>query len=85
MKIINGTNRRKTQDRRANDLKKDQEFPCNRRHRPCRRLNNISVEEVHIDTFIRNPSHRLALRKIGFKRKNNQQFSGDRPANNKHR
>jgi len=33
--------RRKTKDRRANDLEKDQALPHNRRYRTCRRLNNI--------------------------------------------
>jgi len=60
--------RRKTKDRRANDLKQDQAFPHNRRYRPCRRLNSISVKEVHMDTFIRNPYLWLELRMMGYKK-----------------
>jgi hypothetical protein len=61
--------RRKTKDRRANDLKKDQAFPHNRRYRPCRRLNNISVEPVTLDTFIHHPSLWLRLHLMGYKHK----------------
>jgi len=35
--------RRKVKDRRAYNQEKDQAYPYNRRIRPCRRLNNISV------------------------------------------
>ena len=58
---------RSTKDRRANNLKKDQAFSCNRRFRPCRRLNNISVGEVHMDTFVRHPSLWARFRQLGYK------------------
>ena len=41
--------RRKVQDRRAYNSKQDQAFPYNRRVRPCRRLNNISVKWYPFD------------------------------------
>lgn len=59
--------KRKTKDRRANDLKQDQEFPCNRRYRPCRRLNNIEVGDVHMDTLLLHPSLSDRFRHLGFK------------------
>jgi hypothetical protein len=58
--------RRRTKDRRANDLKQDQAFPHNRRYRPCRRLNNISVEPVTLETFIRQPTLWLRLHLMGY-------------------
>jgi hypothetical protein len=58
--------RRKTKDRRANDLEQDQAFACNRRIRPCRRLNNISVDEVTLETFIHQPYLWLSLRHMGY-------------------
>jgi len=61
--------RRTTKDRRANDLKKDQAFPNNRRYRPCRRLNNISVEPVTLETLIRHPTLWLRLRLMGYAHK----------------
>ncbi len=61
------TCRRKVKDRRANDLKQDQAFPYNRRYRPCRRLNNISVGEIHVDTFVRHPSLWAKFRHLGYK------------------
>jgi hypothetical protein len=46
--------RRKVKDRRANNLKLgDALLPCNRRQ-SSRRLNDISVEEVFMGTFIHN-------------------------------
>ena len=62
----NNKDRRKVKDRRANNLKQDQEFPRNRRYRPCRRLNNISVEPVTLETFIRHPSLWLRLHLMGY-------------------
>jgi hypothetical protein len=63
------TCKRKIKDRRANDLKQDQAFPCNRRFRPCRRLNNISVGEVHMDTFVRQPSLWVKFCNLGYKQR----------------
>jgi hypothetical protein len=59
------TYRRKVRDRRANDLKLDQTFPCNRRFRPCRRLNNISAEWIPSETITRHPVIRQMFRKLG--------------------
>jgi hypothetical protein len=67
--VANNKDRRKVQDRRANNLKQDQAFPHNRRYRPCRRLNNISVEEVDVDTFIHHPYLWLAFHVLGYRRK----------------
>ena len=50
------TCRRKLKDRRAKELKQDQAFPCNRRRQSCRRLNDISVEDVFMGTFVRQRS-----------------------------
>jgi len=44
-------NRRKVKDRRDNNYKQDLLFPCNRRNRPDRRLNSISVEFIPLDSF----------------------------------
>jgi hypothetical protein len=65
----NNKDRRKVLDRRANNLKKDQGFPRNRRYRPCRRLNNISVEPVTLETFIHHPSLWLKLHLLGYMHK----------------
>jgi len=70
--MTNGEGRRQIKDRRANDLKRDQAFPCNRRFRPCRRLNNISVEEVPMDTFIRHPYLWLKFHAMGYRKKDNK-------------
>jgi hypothetical protein len=49
------SNRRKIIDRRANNLKLDKAYPYNRRYRPCRRLNNISVKWIPMETLKRHP------------------------------
>jgi hypothetical protein len=57
--------KRHVPDRRISN----QPYYSNRRYRPCRRLNNISVKEVHMDTFIRPPYLWLAFRMMGYKKK----------------
>lgn len=57
--------RRKVQDRRANDLKRDQTFPYNHRTRPCRRLNNISAEWIPTETITTHPVFWQMFRKSG--------------------
>jgi len=47
--------KRKVKDRRANDLKQKRVFPCDRRSQPGRRLDDISVEDVFMGTFVRRP------------------------------
>ena len=62
-------NRRKLADRRQYNAKQDREFPCNRRVRPCRRLNNISVKWLSEDMLIRHPVIWLAFHKAGLLKK----------------
>ena len=59
--------RRKTKDRRTNDLKQDQGFLRNRRFRPCRRLNNILLEEAPEEFFIRHPIAWIKFCKLGYR------------------
>ena len=51
-------NRRKTQDRRANNHRLDRLFGCNRRYRADRRLNSIQVEWIPIDSLRSHPAAR---------------------------
>jgi hypothetical protein len=56
--------RRKTTDRRNNDLKQDLLLTCNRRIRPDRRLNNISAEWISMSEA----SHQAVARLVFSKR-----------------
>ena len=47
--------RRKIRDRRAYNREQDRAYPCNRRYRPCRRLNNISASWVPLETVTKHP------------------------------
>ena len=51
--LIEMKNKRKVTDRRTHNLKQDQEYRCNRRVCPCRRLNNISAEWIPMDAISR--------------------------------
>lgn len=62
--------RRKIKDRRANNLKQDNAYLNNRRHRPCRRLNSISAKWVPIETVMRHPILWLKFHEMGCKPKN---------------
>jgi hypothetical protein len=57
--------RRKAKDQRANDLKQDQAYKCNRRIRPCRRLNNISAEWIPMGAIKRHPVIWYMFHKLG--------------------
>jgi hypothetical protein len=57
--------RRKVKDRRANILKQDQAYKCNRRIRPCRRLNNISVKWIPMDAIKQHPVIWHMFHKLG--------------------
>lgn len=59
-------NRRKVNDRRAYNSQQDREYSCNRRYRPCRRLNNISADWISTDTISRHPVISLMFRKLGY-------------------
>ena len=59
-------NRRKVKDRRAYNLMQDQAYPCNRRFRPCRRLNSISVEWVPKNTVSQHPVILQMFSKLGY-------------------
>jgi len=61
---IQMSNRRKILDRRFHNLKKDKEHPCNRRYRPCRRLNNISAKWIPMETLMRHPVIWFKLHKL---------------------
>jgi hypothetical protein len=50
------TSRRKVKDRRTNDPKQALAYPYNRRRLPCRRLDDISVEDVYMGTVVRRSS-----------------------------
>jgi hypothetical protein len=50
------TCRRKLKDRRAKDLKQDRAFPYGGRGQPCRRVDDITVEDVFMGTFVRRRS-----------------------------
>jgi hypothetical protein len=65
-------NRRKTIDRRAYNLKQDNEYRCNRRYRPCRRLNIISAKWFPRETLMRHPVIWYKLHKLGYGRDNNE-------------
>lgn len=62
-------NRRKLADRRQYNARQDRAYTCNRRVRPCRRLNNISAKWLSGDTLIRHPVIWLAFRKAGLLKK----------------
>jgi len=64
-------NRRKITDRRFHDLKQDRAFLCNRRYRPCRRLNNISAKWISMETLMRHPVIWFKLHKLINDRENN--------------
>jgi hypothetical protein len=53
--------RRKTIERRANDLKQDRQFKCSRRTQPDRRLNNIKVEWIPVSHINLQPTTRLVF------------------------
>jgi len=53
-------------DRRANNLEQDQNYPHNRRIRPCRRLQNISAELIPEDTVLRHPVICQMFRHLGY-------------------
>jgi hypothetical protein len=50
------TCRIKLKDRRANNRKQARVFPCDRHRQQCRRLDDISVEDVFMGTFVRHRS-----------------------------
>lgn len=52
---------RKIKDRRSNDQKRENEYECNRRYSPDRRLNNISVVWVPMENIKAHPVTRLAF------------------------
>lgn len=58
--------RRKLADRRAYNARQDREYPCNRRYRPCRRLNNISADWIPTDIISRHPVISLMFSKLGY-------------------
>ena len=58
--------RRKILDRRAYNRKQDRAYPCNRRYRPCRRLNNISANWVPLETVTRHPVIWRMFRRQGY-------------------
>ena len=53
--------RREKTDRRANDYQQDQLFRCNRRIRPDRRLNSISIEWIPMEHILLHPTTRLVF------------------------
>jgi hypothetical protein len=61
-------NRREIKDRRSNNLKHDREYRCNRRFRPCRRLNNIQAKWLHGETLMRHPLIWFKFRQLGYGR-----------------
>jgi hypothetical protein len=65
-------NRRKTKDRRAYNLKQDNEHRCNRRYRPCRRLNNISAKWLPREALIRHPVIWFKFHQLGYGRNDNE-------------
>jgi hypothetical protein len=67
-------NRRKTMDRRSNNLKQDKEHRCNRRYRPCRRLNNISAKWFPSprEVLMRHPVIRSKFHQLGYGRGDNE-------------
>lgn len=62
----NRKNKRKVTDRRGHNLKQDQAFSCNRRFRPCRRLNSITAEWVPMETITRHPVIWNIFRRLGY-------------------
>jgi hypothetical protein len=65
---IDMENRRKVKDRRAYNQEQDRGYPCNRRYRPCRRLNNISANWIPTATITRHPVISLMFRKLGYEK-----------------
>jgi hypothetical protein len=63
---IDMKNRRKVNDRRAYNPEQDRLPSCNRRYRPCRRLNNISADWIPMETITRHPVIPLMFRKRGY-------------------
>ena len=61
--------KRKDTDRRAHDLLQDQERLCNRRIRPCRRLDSITAEWIPMNTINRHPVIWNMFRKLGYAQK----------------
>jgi hypothetical protein len=55
--------RRKTSDRRNNDLEQELLLTCNRRIQPDRRLNNISAEWISMTETSHQPVARLVFSK----------------------
>ena len=66
-------NRRNLADRRQYNARQDREYPFNRRARPCRRLNNLSVKWLSEDTLIRHPVIWLAFHRAGLLKKTDGQ------------
>jgi hypothetical protein len=58
--------KRNEKDRRDYNLKQDNEFPCNRRIRPCRRLDSISAEWIPMETVTRHPVIWKMFQKLGY-------------------
>jgi hypothetical protein len=65
-------NRRKIIDRRAHNLKLDKEHRCNRRYRPCRRLNNISAKWFPREDLMRHPVIWFKFHQLGYGRGDNE-------------
>jgi hypothetical protein len=65
-------NRRKILDRRAHNLKLDKEHRCNRRYRPCRRLNNISAKWLPREALMRHPVIWFKFHQLGYGRSDNE-------------
>ncbi|MCG6900135.1 MAG: hypothetical protein LJE75_09050 [Gammaproteobacteria bacterium] len=53
--------RRKTAERRGNNLQQDRRYKCNQRVQPDRRLNNIKVEWIAINHINIHPATRLVF------------------------
>jgi hypothetical protein len=60
--------KRRAKDRRGHNLMQDKEYRCNRRIRPCRRLDSISAEWVSMDTVSRHPVIWQMFQKLGYAR-----------------
>jgi hypothetical protein len=67
-------NRRIIIDRRLNNLKQDKEHRCNRRYRPCRRLNNISAKWIPMEALMRHPIIWFKFHKMIHSRNNPEQL-----------
>jgi hypothetical protein len=57
--------RRKAKDRRAFNMEQDGAYKCNRRIRPCRRLNGISAEWIPMGAINRHPDIWHMFRELG--------------------